>query len=40
MIGKSHYYSELNSQVLGDYIGGGDHQEATTAERASFSDIT
>jgi len=39
MVGKSHYYKELNRQVLGDYIGGGDHQEVATAHCASFSDI-
>jgi hypothetical protein len=39
MLGKSHYYKELNREVLGDYISAGD-LEAGTAQRPHFSDIT
>jgi signal recognition particle receptor subunit beta len=40
MVGKSHSYKELNREVLGDYMSGGDHHETATAERPSFSEIT
>jgi Elongation factor Tu GTP binding domain len=39
MVGKSHCCKELNRQVLGDYIGGGE-EEMATANRTRFSDIT
>ena len=40
LLGKSHYYKELNREVLGDYISAGDYLEAGTAQRPHFSDIT
>src|SRR5262245_15162436 len=40
LVGKSCSYKELNRQVLGDYISGGDHQGAAAADHPSFSDIT
>src|SRR5215831_12192396 len=40
LLGKSHYYKELDREVLGSYISAGDYQEAGTASRPHFSDIT
>ena len=40
LLGKSHYYKELDREVLGSYISAGDYQEAGTTSRPHFSDIT
>jgi signal recognition particle receptor subunit beta len=40
LLGKSHYYEELNRTVLADYISAGDYQEPGTVQRPHFSDIT
>jgi hypothetical protein len=40
LLGKSYYYKELKPEVLADYISVGDDQEAGTAHRPHFSDIT
>jgi hypothetical protein len=40
LLGTSHYYKELKPEVLADYISAGDYQQADTAQRPHFSDIT
>lgn len=40
LLGRTHYYKQLDPEVLADYISASDYREAGTVPRPHFSDIT